>query len=57
MIPHDPHMTIYCHRHAASLLDANHPAATAHCALAKKIATDQCKRYIILRILVTLIAI
>lgn len=29
-------------RHAAKLLDEGHPAATAHCALAKKIATDQC---------------
>lgn len=28
-------------RHAAKLLDEGHPAATAHCALAKKIATDQ----------------
>jgi alkylation response protein AidB-like acyl-CoA dehydrogenase len=27
-------------RHAAALLDAGDPAATAHCALAKKIATD-----------------
>ena len=27
-------------RSAADLLDAGHPAATAHCALAKKIATD-----------------
>jgi alkylation response protein AidB-like acyl-CoA dehydrogenase len=27
-------------RHAAQLLDVNDPAATAHCALAKKIATD-----------------
>lgn len=27
-------------RSAAKLLDENHPAATAHCALAKKIATD-----------------
>lgn len=30
-------------RHAAKLLDEGHPAATAHCALAKKIATDQGK--------------
>jgi len=28
-------------RNAARLLDEGHPAATAHCALAKKIATDQ----------------
>lgn len=28
-------------RNAAKLLDEGHPAATAHCALAKKIATDQ----------------
>mmetsp|Transcript_31063 Transcript_31063/g.23102 ORF Transcript_31063/g.23102 Transcript_31063/m.23102 type:complete len:417 (+) Transcript_31063:41-1291(+) len=28
-------------RSAAKLLDEGHPAATAHCALAKKIATDQ----------------
>lgn len=28
-------------RHAAKLMDEGHPAATAHCALAKKIATDQ----------------
>jgi len=27
-------------RHAAALLDQAHPAATVHCALAKKIATD-----------------
>lgn len=27
-------------RNAASLLDQQHPAATAHCALAKKVVTD-----------------
>ncbi len=34
---------VFHFRHAAKLLDEGHPAATAHCALAKKIATDQGK--------------
>ncbi len=29
-------------RSAAKLLDEKHPAANAHCALAKKVATDAC---------------
>ena len=31
---------MYYTSHAAHLLDTAHPAATTHCALAKKIATD-----------------
>jgi alkylation response protein AidB-like acyl-CoA dehydrogenase len=31
----------YC-RHAAHLLDLHHPAATVHCAMAKRASTDRC---------------
>ena len=37
----DDYVLIDVRRHAAKLLDEGHPAATSHCALAKKIATDQ----------------
>mmetsp|Transcript_3043 Transcript_3043/g.4745 ORF Transcript_3043/g.4745 Transcript_3043/m.4745 type:complete len:380 (-) Transcript_3043:326-1465(-) len=34
-------------RNSAAMLDEGHPAASAHCALAKKIATDQGKLFIV----------